>query len=235
MPTTSVTSKQTRVLTVGDIHGCLAQLDALLNAVQLTSEDHLVLLGDLVDRGPDSAGVLRRVQSLAASHRVTVIMGNHEQMMLEARDSHAKFTDWLKNGGDATLKSFGGTRGSLRDIPAEDWEFLSGRLAPYFENETHIFVHANVYPDMPLADQPDYMLRWERCDGIVPHGSGKVIVCGHTPQQLGRVMNRGFAICLDTDACRGGPLSCLDANSGRVWQAMANGRVERSHISDFES
>ena len=84
-----------------------------------------------------------------------------------------------------------------------------------------------------MAEQPAYMLRWERCDRIAPHGSGKPIVCGHTPQKSGRVMNRGYAVCLDTDASRGGPLTCLDANSGRVWQATADGRVTRSHLADF--
>lgn len=77
---------------IGDVHGCLPQLDALLAAISLAASDHLVLLGDLVDRGPNSAGVLRRVRILSNLHRVTIIKGNHEQMMLDARDSHAKLT-----------------------------------------------------------------------------------------------------------------------------------------------
>ena len=63
-----------------------------------------------------------------------------------------------------------------------------------------------------------------RCDNIVQHESGKVIVCGHTPQKSGRPLNRRFAICLDTNAAQGGPLTCLELNSGRVWQADANRR-----------
>ncbi len=160
-------------------------------------------------------------------------MGNHEQMMLAARTSHDKFSDWLQNGGDATLRSYAGVRGALRDVPADHWRFLETKLVDYVETETHIFVHANACPDMEMTEQPDYMLRWERCDKIVAHESGKVIICGHTPQKSGRPLNRGYAICLDTDACGGGPLTCLDAGSGRVWQADANGRVQRGHISDF--
>jgi serine/threonine protein phosphatase 1 len=86
---------------------------------------------------------------------------------------------------------------------------------------------------MAMDEQPDYMLRWERFDKIAAHESGKVIVCGHTPQKSGRPMNRGYAICIDTHACGGGFLTCLDAGSGRVWQADNRGRVSRAHISDF--
>jgi serine/threonine protein phosphatase 1 len=155
-------------------------------------------------------------------------------MMLAARDSHEKFSDWIANGGDATLQSYPGAGGALRAVPAEHWDFLSHRLIDYVETDTHIFVHANAYPDFPMEQQPDYMLRWERCDDIAAHESGKIIVCGHTPQKSGRPLNRGYAICIDTDACRGGKLTCLEANSGRIWQADAEGRVTRAHISDFE-
>jgi len=222
-----------RTLAIGDIHGCLTHLDALLQALSPTLNDYLVFLGDYVDRGPDSAGVLKRIIRLSQSHRVTALIGNHEQMMLAARESHDKFSDWLLTGGDATLRSYGGVRGALRDVSTEHWTFLEKKLVDYLETDTHIFVHANAYPDQEMSDQPDYMLRWERCDKIAPHRSGKTIVCGHTPQKSGKPMNRGYAICLDTNACRGGPLTCLDVGSGKVWQAGGNGRVERSHISDY--
>jgi len=88
-----------RTFVIGDVHGCLAQLDALLNAIAATTFDHLIFLGDLIDRGPDSAAVIRRVRALRKAHHVTIIKGKHEQMMLDARGSHTKFTDWLRNGG----------------------------------------------------------------------------------------------------------------------------------------
>ena len=224
-----------RILAIGDIHGCLAQFEALLHALAPTSDDHIILLGDYVDRGPDSAGVLKRTISLTRTHHLTCVMGNHEQMMLEARSSHDKYSDWLLNGGDATLKSYAGVRATLRDIPGDHWTFLEGGLRDYVETDSHIFVHANAYPDMPMQDQPDYMLRWERFDEIAPHESGKVIVCGHTPQKSGRPANRGYAICIDTHAHAGRMLTCLDATSGRLWQADAGGRIHRSHISDYST
>ncbi len=223
-----------RTLVIGDIHGCLAQFEALLQATAPAADDHLVLLGDLVDRGPDSAGVLQLVLKTAQLRRVTAIMGNHEQMMLAARESHDARSDWLLNGGDATLQSYGGVRATSRDVPEEHWIFLSNGLVDYLEIDTHIFVHASAYADVPMAEQPDYMLRWERFENISPHESGKVIVCGHTPQKSGKPANKGFAVCLDTHACGGGMLTCLDAVSGRLWQADGRARVTRAHISDFE-
>ena len=223
-----------RTVAIGDVHGCATQLERLLDAIRLTVDDHLVLLGDCVDRGPDSSKVLDRILRLRRDHRVTFILGNHEQMMIDAKESHDRLTDWLMNGGDRTLQSYAGFRATLRDVPNEHWDMIERGRDPYLETDTHLFVHASAAPDMPLKDQPDYMLRWERCDRIAPHESGKTIVCGHTPQRSGRLMNKGYAVCLDTDACRGGPLTCLDATSGRVWQALPDGRVERSHLSDYD-
>ena len=211
------------------------QFDTLLQAVAPVADDHLVLLGDYVDRGPNSAGVLKAIIALRRTHQLTCLMGNHEQMMLAARDSqsHEKLSDWLRNGGDETLRSYSGVQGTLRDVPEEHWAFLEGALVDYLETDTHLFVHGSAYPDMAMHEQPDYMLRWERFETILPPESGKTIVCGHTPQKSGRPGNKGFAICLDTNACRGGMLTCMDANSGRVWQANSQGQVARAHISDF--
>lgn len=222
-----------RTFAIGDVHGCLRQLDALLNRIPLGAGDRLIFLGDLIDRGPESAGVIHRIFGLKINHRVQVIMGNHEQMMLDARESHAKFTDWLQSGGDATLRSYAGTRGTLDDVPIEVWEFLTTELVDFIEDDTHIFVHANAYPDLAMVKQPTYMLRWERCDDLAAHKSGKTIICGHTPQKSGRPLNLGHGICLDTDACRGGRLTCMEVESGKIWQASADGKVERSHIDEY--
>ena len=79
---------------------------------------------------------------------------------------------------------------------------------------------------MPLADQPAYMLRWEPFgDGGPAAESGQILVCGHTPQPTGWPLDVGHAICIDTHACRDGWLSCLDARSGRVWQANEAGET----------
>jgi serine/threonine protein phosphatase 1 len=223
-----------RTLAIGDIHGSLTAFDALLAAVKLTPDDHLVLLGDYVDRGPDSKGVLQRIIEIRKKRRVTAIMGNHEEMMLAARSGDLDhLRDWVLNGGMETLFSYGGDRATLRDVPAAHWHFLSHDLVDYLETDTHLFVHAGCQPNLPLSQTPDAVLRWERCDRVQPHQSGKIIVCGHTPQPGGMPMNKGFAICLDTAAGYGEFLTCLDVHSGKLWQSDTAGKIFRLQISDF--
>jgi serine/threonine protein phosphatase 1 len=218
-----------RTLAIGDIHGSLAAFDALLGAIRLTAGDHLVLLGDYVDRGPDSKGVIQRIIQLRKTRRVTAIMGNHEEMMLAARAGHIDhLRDWVLNGGLDTLISYGGPRATMRDIPAEHWHFLEHDLVDYLETGTHLFVHAGCDPDRPLGEQADAVLRWERCDRIRPHQSGQVI-----PQPAGMPMNKGFAVCLDTGAGYGELLTCLDVHSGKLWQADPAGKISRAQIADF--
>jgi serine/threonine protein phosphatase 1 len=223
-----------RTLAIGDIHGNLSAFDALLAAIKLTPDDHLILLGDYVDRGPDSKGVLQRIIQLRKTRRVTAIMGNHEEMMLAARAGHIDLLrDWILNGGMDTLISHGGARATMRDIPAAHWHFLEHDLVDYLETDTHLFVHASCAPDRPLREQDDATLRWERAERIRPHHSGKIIVCGHTPQPAGMPMNKGFVICLDTGAGYGELLTCLDVHSGQLWQADPAGKISRAQIADF--
>jgi Calcineurin-like phosphoesterase len=222
-----------RSLVIGDIHGCLVQLDALLDAVAPNSGDQLILLGDLVDRGRDSAGVLRRIIALKQTHDVQTVLGNHEQMMLAAPESKDREALWRINGGDATLRSYGGVFATLRNIPEDHWQFLQNDLVEYIETETHIYVHACADPTLSMSEQSNFMLRWERFENIKRHKSGKIIVCGHTPQTSGRPANLGYAICLDTNAYGGGKLTCMEMTRGDIWQADPKGRVDRAAITDF--
>jgi serine/threonine protein phosphatase 1 len=232
-----------RTIAIGDIHGSLTQFEALLQSIAPTKEDHIILLGDYVDRGPDSAGVLTRILQLQKTHRVTALMGNHEQMMLASRDGYDRLSEWLSVGGKATLASYFGPQvqtlpaHDLKDlvgwIPQAHWGFLETQLMPYLENDDHIFVHACAYADMDMHEQPDYMLRWTNCYEMAPHQSGKTVICGHTSQKSGRPLNGGHFICLDTHAYAGQFLTAMDLNAGRLWQANAQGNVTKSHISDY--
>jgi serine/threonine protein phosphatase 1 len=222
-----------RTIAIGDIHGCLTQFESLLDALQVRAQDRVVILGDFVDRGPDPAGVIKRILALGGDCDLTVLMGNHEQMMLQARESNAALREWRREGGDTTLRSYGGIRGTLREVPADHWRFLESELKPYLETETHVFVHATLEPGIPMEAQTDYTLRWQRCETTGPHESGKTIVCGHSSQKSGRPLNRGFLVCLDTFAHGGGPLTAMDVGSGRLWLAGADGSVARALISNF--
>jgi serine/threonine protein phosphatase 1 len=224
-----------RCLTIGDIHGCSDALDALLGAIAPRPDDLIVTLGDYVNRGPDSAGVVERLVRLNRAGRLIALRGNHEQMMVEARDEGGdKLERFLNVGGDRTLASYSvlGDAGRLADVPDEHWDFVENACRDWYETATHFFVHANAYPDCPLAEQPDYMLRWESFDDPPPHESGKVMVCGHTPQKNGRPRNIGHAICIDTHAHGGGWLTCLDTSTGQFWQANEHGQTRQGWIDD---
>jgi serine/threonine protein phosphatase 1 len=220
-----------RTLAIGDIHGQLVQFDALLAAVKPKPEDRLVLLGDYVDRGPDSAGVVQRILETEKDCHVVALRGNHEEMMLGARKDPDGSAIWQHFGGREALQSYGGC---VEKVPAEHWQFLE-RTRLCLETETHIFVHAYVVAELPLEKQPREVLLWRPFDAIRPHISGKTVVCGHTVQETGRPTNRRFAICLDTGAGFGGPLTCADMISGIYWQASNEGKVIEGNLLDFVS
>ena len=143
---------------------------------------------------------------------------------------------WLGVGGVQALGSYGaspGRTGTLEDVPPEHWHFLQNELVDYHESEQFIFVHAGVYPDIPLDEQPDNMLFWEFLPAAMRHESGKTVICGHTSQKSGVPKVVPGAVCIDTYAHGGGWLTCLDAISGRYWQVDALGRTREGHV-DYE-
>ena len=169
-----------RILAIGDVHGCSTALEALLEFVELRPDDELIFLGDYVDRGPDSRGVLERLIELKARDKTTFLRGNHDLWMERARDDDGWFGSWFGKGvgGRETLDSYG----NFNDIPNSHWEFLDDLLG-YHETDAEIFVHGAVDADLELFDQHQQTLLWERINDQAPHFSGKRIVCGHTSQK----------------------------------------------------
>jgi serine/threonine protein phosphatase 1 len=220
-----------RTIAIGDIHGCSHALAAVLDAIDPGPEDTVVTLGNYIDRGPDSRGVIDRLIRLAGRCRLVPLLGNHEEALLDALWDKAALKRWLTLGGADTLRSYGwvagGPRRALADwFPRPHREFLAGCRA-YFETPTHLFVHAGYVPELPLAEQPGLALRWRVTDArtAVPHGSGKVAVVGHTPPHSGEVLDLGFLHCIDTNCARGGWLTALEVETGQVWQADRTGRL----------
>ena len=215
-----------RTLAIGDIHGCNTALAALLRHVRLEPADRVVFLGDYIDRGPTSRQVIETLLELRKSCSVVFIRGNHEVMILEAREDSLKENLWQSYGGLDTLFSYDANYrqdwASL--IPDSHWEFLD-RTVRFFETDTHIFVHACLDAELDMNDQPDWLLFWEFLERLQPHKSGKRIVCGHTLQRSGNIKDLGFAVCIDTAPAMRGWLTCLDANSGKYWQANEKGNT----------
>ncbi|QDT69825.1 Serine/threonine-protein phosphatase 1 [Planctomycetes bacterium MalM25] len=213
-----------RLLAIGDIHGCSAALRALLDAAELSDGDRIVTLGDYVDRGPDSCGVIETLLALEAAGRLIPLLGNHEEMLLGALRGTYSLAAWLQHGGVATLKSYNAKR--LDDVPAEHVAFLD-RCLPYYESEEAIFTHANYVADEPLNRQPADALRWQSLHEHFPerHASGKRAFVGHTAQPDGDLLDAGHLVCLDTACCRSGLLTMYDVRTNESWQADITGQL----------
>jgi serine/threonine protein phosphatase 1 len=214
-----------RTIAIGDIHGCLKALDALLQAIQPTKEDTIITLGDYVDRGPNSKGVIDRLIELGKQTRLVTLMGNHEEMMLSVVKDREEPYRWLQYGGVDTLDSYG-FGGDLSVVPQSHLDFLTN-LDEFFETDTHIFVHANYNPLLPLRDQSTELLRWVKLSEYLPepHMSGKRVVLGHTHDRGGEVFWLDHLICLDTYCYGGGWLTAFDVDSEDMWQADNKGQL----------
>jgi serine/threonine protein phosphatase 1 len=218
-----------RVYAIGDVHGCLDQLSTLhaLIAADLAHRPidapELVHLGDLVDRGLDSAGVVALLAAGPPIPRLPTVnlMGNHEHMMLAAlvATDRQPAEIWLANGGDATLRSWNVPRGAppaawpahilprhlmfLRDLA------IRHRVGPY------VFVHAGLRPGVALAQQTRDDMLWIREPFLsFPGDLGAVVVHGHTPGP--EPVIRHNRIGIDTGAVMGGALTCAVLEADRL-------------------
>ncbi len=182
---------------IGDIHGQLGALRTLL--IKLDPEkNRMVFLGDYVDRGPDSAGVLDLLVQVAQEcPKCVFLRGNHEWMMTHARDDETQLKYWREScGGDATLKSYPAP--SLDAVPLAHWFFMDDTCQDMLETQKNIYVHGGVNPELPLREQSMYQLHWRRLHEAGPHISGKRVICGHTQQKSGMPVNMGHTVCIDT-------------------------------------
>lgn len=215
-----------RTIAIGDIHGCALALQAVLAAIEPRSEDTIVTLGDYLDRGPDSRGVIEQLVALPKQCQVVPLLGNHEIMFESVLRESPLATSWLRYGGVQTMQSYGG---SIDNIPQTHLDFLAN-LQRFYETQTHFFIHANYLPNFPLAEQPEFVAFWEHLSDPIParHQNGKTAIVGHTSQPTGEILNLGHIICIDT-CCHGtGWLTALDVDSGEVWQADKHGKLRKS-------
>lgn len=217
-------------LAISDIHGCRTSLETLLEVIQPTPDDLIVTLGDYVDRGPDSKGVIDRLLDLQQTHQLIHLMGNHEIQMIRALEAEHHLQRFLSGmcGGQDTLDSYGG---SFDDIPLEHWDFIrSAKL--YHELDDHILVHAGLDASLPVNEQGQETYYYQRFHSQEAHSSGKTVVCGHTIQG-DLPSDLGHSICLDTCAYGGGWLTALDLDSEKIWQTNEQGQSRELHRQDL--
>ena len=205
-----------RTIAIGDIHGCSTALASILAAINPRPDDTLVTLGDYVDRGIDSKGVLDMLIDLSNRCQLIPILGNHDEILLKATDNRSAFRTWMEFGGITTLDSYGDSS-QIDLVPEEHIGFLRS-CVPYFETDTHFFVHANYDSELPLDQQDGHTLRWLSLRDQIPkpHISGKIAVVGHTPMR--EVLRLPHLIGLDTGCCFGGKLTAMEVRTGEMWQ-----------------
>ncbi|WP_342598289.1 metallophosphoesterase family protein [Psychrobacillus sp. FSL H8-0483] len=228
-----------RTLVISDIHGELKKFEQLLEEVDYDPEtDQLILLGDYVDRGPNTKGVIDKVMSLKEAGAL-LLKGNHEDLMIKAltTDIERSWNHWIKLcGGDKTLFSYGF---SEIDIAASEekfqkpelqsstlnkhLEFIQG-LENYIETSDYIFVHAGVHPTTPIAETDPHILMWIRDEFHKGYNGEKIVIFGHTEtNSLHRDINNNNVyfgsnriVGIDGGAVYGGQLNCLELPSQKV-------------------
>lgn len=212
-----------RTIAIGDVHGCAVALRSLLAEVRPQAEDTIVVLGDCVDRGPDSRGVIEQLLALRDECRLVPLLGNHEEMMLNYLDSRAQPDNWLLVGGQATMDSYLDDHGRPH-LPPEHVDYIR-TWGDYWETDKHFFVHGGYHPEQPFSGQRWNHWRWHSLRDSIPepHASGKTAIVGHTSQKSGEILNVGHLICIDTYCYGGGWLTALEPATGQVWQVDRQG------------
>ena len=218
-----------RSFVIGDIHGCVCTFRQLLfGLIKLRKSDTIYLLGDYIDRGPDSKGVICTVIELQnGGYDVKPILGNHEDLLLKSliSDSPECYGDWIENGGKATLKSYGVSHPA--DIPTEHIKFME-KLPSCRLTRMHVFVHAGLdfRHDNPLGATSLEFRLWER-EVVVDSVKigGRKLVTGHTIQDLDAIRQSlgGYHLRLDNGCYYGrdfpgkGNLLALELTSGELY------------------
>lgn len=213
-----------RVYAIGDIHGRADMLDELLSLIEAdagpSGEPRLVFLGDYVDRGPDSKGVLDRLCAIDKSETDAVFLkGNHEEIMLDFLAEPEDLPHWLDWGGEETLESYGvdpvgQSAAALAEamnaaLPTDHRKFLKNLVLTHIERD-YLFVHAGLRPGAPLEEQSETDLLWirKRFHNAPPEDRPDyVVVHGHTPTD--KPVDAGWRIGVDTGACYGGLLTAV--------------------------
>lgn len=235
-----------RAYAIGDIHGrddLFAALAAGIeadDAARGAAETTIILLGDLIDRGPDSAGVVARARAWQAARSVRVLIGNHEEMLLDSMDDPAVLRQFLRHGGRETILSYlddpaiwhradmDAAQGLLRAaIPAADLAFLRGGENMIAIGD-YLFVHAGIHPDRTLAAQEISDLRWIREPFLShPASYGPTVVHGHSIS--GAAVLRHNRIGIDTGAFASGLLTAVGLQDTGCW--LIEARESKGAIS----
>jgi serine/threonine protein phosphatase 1 len=188
-----------RTIAIGDVHGCSETLKKLLlETIDLQDDDTLVFLGDYIDRGPDSRGVVNLILAMQQSdYNIITLRGNHEQMLLDSEMGFTPFSGFVNNGGDATLTNY--DVDFLHEMPQAHQDFFKNTQL-YYETEHCIFVHAGLnFANSNLFADIDAMLWIRDVEPYQPRLQNKILVHGHTPIPLSEMLQQK-GNCYNIDA-----------------------------------
>ena len=212
-----------RLFALGDIHGCVDELAAMLKAIAPARGDTVVFVGDYVDRGPSARDVIDLLNEYRRGEAEYVFLkGNHEDMMLSFLGLPGHYGEsFLFNGGASTLESYGVAEGdpesALERLPPEHLGFLQS-LATSYLHPPYLFVHAGISPLRQLEEQSVEDMLWIRQEFIFnPHQLGATVVFGHTPMRT-VMIDLPYKLGIDTGLVYGGKLSCIEFNEGVLYQ-----------------
>lgn len=204
---------------IGDVHGCVGKLEPLLERCIKHCAGRpmrIVFVGDYIDRGPDSRGVIDRIRKLQSEMPGEVIglRGNHEALLIDAVKTGDEGL-WHRNGGVQTLVSYGVAQASA--LPRDHLDWIAS-LRVFLDDGRRFFVHAGVNPAAALDHQSERDLVWIREPFLSSQRDyGRLIVHGHTPLSEGRPDLRRNRLNIDTAAVYGGPLTAAVFSAEKTW------------------
>lgn len=229
--------KYKNIFAIGDIHGCVQELELLLKKLPLSKETLVIFLGDYIDRGPYSKEVVDLILDLKTKVPVIGLRGNHEKMFLDFLENKSTqdAAAFIFNGGGATLASYSNNYGNYI-IPDMHLKFYKA-LLPYYETEDYLFVHAGL-PDVPIKDLKKLKnyddLCWIREEFF--HSTfqwEKLIIHGHTPNR--KVETTPKRVNIDTSCVYGGSLTALQLPEKILHQVPKQKELEHRYLREKDS
>ena len=231
-----------RSYVIGDIHGCLDELRRLIDGLPLEVGDRVVFLGDYIDRGPDSQGVvsyLLELKEYGPALDLVFLKGNHEDMLLSYLGLPGNYGEmFFYNGGRETCASYGlssshlTAQDALSVIPSAHLEFYQS-LIEYYIMGKFLCVHAGIHPLKPLEEQTATEVLWIRDQFIYSaHPLPYTVLFGHTPQRE-VYFHLPYKVGLDTGLVYGNKLSCLEIEEKVLYQiGRGKKKVQRISLGD---
>ncbi|BDD03989.1 metallophosphoesterase family protein [Aureibacter tunicatorum] len=222
------------IYAIGDIHGSLRALKTIFKQGIIQTDDKVVFLGDYIDRGPDSKGVIDWLINNQKNHDFEFILGNHEIMMKAAKMSPVRLKEWLHFGGANTLESYhiNNTENWMDIISPSHWDFIDSCL-DYLEIKDFIFIHAGLEAGKNLNEQNKHHLFWKKYENPKAYNSTKTVICGHTSRKNGEIADFKHTICIDTYAHGGMWLTCLNVETGEFIKANNKGKIRKGTLKRY--